>query len=100
MLYKGVFINKLRIDRIKLIDTNKKGTIFKYKLFTENRIIILNISKTNIEKITILKYIKSPFFILSYKNIDNEIKVNDSFEISNDEKTLSLECQSSCGLNN
>jgi hypothetical protein len=71
----------------------------EYKLFTEKKEILLNVSKKNNEKVLILEYIKTPFFILIYKSIDNKISIEDSFEISNNEMTLDLECQSSCGLN-
>lgn len=71
----------------------------KYNLFTEKKEIILNISKKDTEKKLILEYIKPPFFILTYKNINNEISINDSFEISSNEATLDLECESSCGIN-
>ena len=37
--------------------------------------------------------------VLIYKIIDNKISIEDSFEISNNEMTIDLECQSSCGLN-
>ena len=70
-----------------------------YELLTDNKEIELSISKENIEKSFMLDYIKCPFFILSYKDIDNEITIEDSFEISTEEATLDLECQATCGLN-
>lgn len=67
-------------------------------MFTVKKNIILNISNKDSEKISILEYLKCPFFILSFNDIEDEIKVEDSFEISNDEFTLNLECEASCGL--
>lgn len=96
-MIKGVNINKYKIEKIKLI--NKNANIIKYKLSTRAKEIILNISKENNSKIMMLEFMKTPFYILTYKKIDNEIKINDSFEISNDEVTLELECQATCGIN-
>ena len=45
-----------------------------------------------------LKFIKIPFYVLTYKEIEDEIAIDDSFEISNDKATLDLECQSTCGI--
>lgn len=90
-------MNKYKIEKISQRKTNEN--IIKYKLLTKNKEIEVNISKNNIEKSFILEYIKCPFFILSYKNIENKINIDDSFEISNEESTLDLECQATCGLN-
>ena len=72
--------------------------MIKYKLYTKSKEIILNISREDNVKSIILEFIKTPFFILTYTKVRNEIKVNDSFEISSDLSTLKLECQSSCRL--
>lgn len=98
-MIERVIINRFKVKRIELLKTAKNSDIVKYKLYTEKKRVILNISKKDFEKITILKYIKCPFFILSYANIDNEIKIGNSFEISSDDLTLNLECETSCGLN-
>lgn len=90
-------MNRHKVEEIKLI--NENAEIIKYKLFTKSKEIILNISKKDISKMMMLEFIKTPFFILSFNTIKNEIKVEDSFEISNDIATLELECQASCGLN-
>lgn len=45
-----------------------------------------------------IEFTKIPFYILTYKDIDNEINIDDSFEISNDNSTLELECLATCGI--
>lgn len=57
------------------------------------------ISKKDTLKITLLKYIKPPFFIIIHKKIENEINLDDIYEIANSKNPFEYECLVSCGIN-
>lgn len=72
-MIKGVNINKYKIEKIKLI--NKNANIIKYKLSTKAKEIILNISKENNSKIMMLEFMKTPFYILTYKKLIMKLRL-------------------------
>lgn len=85
--------------KIKVMNKKFLGKIndkLTYKLNVKENSIILDISLDNIEKKSILEYIKTPFYLVIYKNITNKIEENDYFEVSTCKSTIERECNCYC----
>ena len=65
---------------------------------TEFSEIILRISVDDLEKETIIKYIKCPFYLVLDRSITKTINENDYFEVSTCESTIDMECNPACGI--
>ncbi|XOB62323.1 hypothetical protein ACMC56_00600 [Campylobacterota bacterium DY0563] len=88
--------------KIKVMDKKflgKEEDRFIYKLNVKENYILLHISSEDIEKHTIIQYIKTPFYLIIYKNVTKTIDKNDYFEVSTCKSTIEKECNSACGIN-
>jgi|GEM_PF-3694063 len=87
---------RIKVKSLKNQVFAKSTNIYIYTLLTNLGEINLCIAKSNIEKLNILNYINYPFYIILMKKVTSTISINDHFEISTDEHTLDMECDSSC----
>ncbi|RXJ68565.1 hypothetical protein CRV08_06980 [Halarcobacter ebronensis] len=90
------------MEKIKVIDSKlieHKNETYIYRLLTEVNEMILKISENDIEKGSLIKYIKCPFYLILNKSVDKTIGENDYFEVSTCESTIDLECKSTCQVN-